>query len=100
MTTRNDIAELIFPDVKDTIADLEKKFPPRANPICSRFAPSPTGFLHIGAVFTSFTARKFLNQQKGTFVLRIEDTDQKREVEGSINEIIDLLKTFRIPINE
>ena len=81
MTTRQDIADLIFPDVHETIADLEKKFPPRTNPICSRFAPSPTGFLHIGAVFTSFTAWKFLNQHQGTFVLRIEDTDQKREVE-------------------
>ncbi len=97
---RSDIANIIFPDVKETIADLEKQFPARKNPICSRFAPSPTGFLHIGAVFTSFTARKFLHQQKWTFVLRIEDTDQKREVEGAINEIIDLLKTFRIPIDE
>jgi glutamyl-tRNA synthetase len=64
MTTRNDIAELIFPDVKETIADLEQKYPPRANPIATRFAPSPTGFLHIGAVFTSFTAWKFCDQQK------------------------------------
>jgi glutamyl-tRNA synthetase len=47
MTTRKDIADIIFPDVKDTIADLEKQFPPRENPICSRFAPSPTGFLHV-----------------------------------------------------
>lgn len=97
---RSDIAELIFPDVKETIADLEKRFPARKNPIATRFAPSPTGFLHIGAVFTSFTAWKFCDQSKWSFVLRIEDTDQKREVEGSINEIIDLLKTFRIPINE
>ena len=42
MTTRTDIAEAIFPDVKETIADLEKKYPPRQNPICSRIAPSPT----------------------------------------------------------
>ena len=39
---RTDIAELIFPDVKETIADLEQKYPPRVNPICSRIAPSPT----------------------------------------------------------
>ena len=100
MTTRQEIADLIFPDVHETIADLEAKYPARANPICSRFAPSPTGFLHIGAVFTSFTSWKFCDQHKGTFVLRIEDTDQKREVAGSINEIIDLLKTFNIPISE
>lgn len=100
MTTRKDIADMIFPDVKDAISDLEKKFPPRKNPICSRFAPSPTGFLHIGAVFTSFTAWKFCAQQKGAFVLRIEDTDQKREVEWAIDEIINLLKTFTITIDE
>jgi glutamyl-tRNA synthetase len=94
MTTRNDIAELIFPDVKETIQDLEKKFPPRKNPtrlpstagkpdgqVCSRVAPSPTGFLHIGVIFASFVPRKFANQNKGTFILRIEDTDQKRLVE-------------------
>jgi glutamyl-tRNA synthetase len=48
MTTRKEIADMIFPEVTETIQDLEKKYPPRANPICSRFAPSPTGFLHIG----------------------------------------------------
>ncbi|MEI8091591.1 MAG: glutamate--tRNA ligase family protein [bacterium] len=64
MTTRNDIAELIFPDVKESIADLDTIFPARKNPIATRFAPSPTGFLHIGAVFTSFTAWKFCDQQK------------------------------------
>ncbi|MDD3663155.1 MAG: hypothetical protein PHT84_04790 [Candidatus Pacebacteria bacterium] len=48
MTTRKEIADKIFPDVIETIQDLEKKYPPRPNPICSRFAPSPTGFLHIG----------------------------------------------------
>ena len=100
MITRNDIADMIFPDVKETIADLEKKFPERTNPISSRFAPSPTGFLHIGAIFASFTAWKFCSQNNGIFVLRIEDTDQKREVAGSINEIIELLKTFNIPITE
>jgi len=47
MATRKDIADMILPDVKETIADLTKKFPARANPICSRYAPSPTGFVHI-----------------------------------------------------
>ena len=47
MTTRKEIADIIFPEVRETIQDLEKKYPQRANFICSRFAPSPTGFLHI-----------------------------------------------------
>jgi len=81
MTTRKDIADVIFPDVKETIADLEKKYPQRSNPICSRVAPSPKGFLHIGVLFASFVPFKFAHQNKGTFILRIEDTDQKRIVE-------------------
>jgi len=47
MATRKDVAEFIFPDIKENIADLEKKFPHRKKSICTRFAPSPTGFLHI-----------------------------------------------------
>ena len=100
MTTRKEIADIIFPEVTETIQDLEKKYPPRKNPICSRFAPSPTGFLHIGSVYASFVERKFAKQNNGTFILRIEDTDQKREIEGAVNLIIDGMKTFGIEINE
>lgn len=100
MTTRKEIADFIFPDVTETIQDLEKKYPPRSNPICSRFAPSPTGFLHIGSVYASFIERKFAKQNNGTFFLRIEDTDQKREVEGAIDLIISWLRYFGIQIDE
>jgi len=100
MTTRKEIADMIFPDVKETIQDLEKKYPLRTNPICSRFAPSPTGFLHIGSVYASFVEWKFAKQNNGTFILRIEDTDQKREIEGAVNLIIDGMKTFGIEIDE
>lgn len=100
MTTRKEIADIIFPDVKETIQDLEKKYPPRTNPICSRFAPSPTGFLHIGWIYSAFVSRKFSKQNNGTFILRIEDTDQKREVQGTVDLIIDGMKTFGIQIDE
>ncbi len=100
MTTRKEIADTIFPEVTETIEDLEKKYPPRANPICSRFAPSPTWFLHIGGVSAFFTERKFAKQNKGTFFLRIEDTDQKREVAGVVNLIINYMKMFGIQIDE
>lgn len=100
MTTRKEIADTIFPEVTETIQDLEKKYPPRVNPICSRFAPSPTGFLHIGGVSAFFTERKFAKQNGGTFFLRIEDTDQKREVAGVVNLIINYMKTFGIQIDE
>ena len=100
MTTRKEIADLIFPDVTETIQDLEKKYPPRKNPICSRFAPSPTGFLHIGGIYASFVGRKFAKQHNGTFILRIEDTDQKREIVKTIALIIEGMKTFGIQIDE
>ncbi len=100
MTTRKEIADMIFPEVTETIQDLEKKYPLRTNPICSRFAPSPTGFLHIGGVSAFFTERKFAKQNGGTFFLRIEDTDQKREVAGVVNLIINYMKMFGIQIDE
>ena len=100
MTTRKEIADLIFPDVTETIQDLDTKYPPRTNHICSRFAPSPTGFLHIGGIYASFVERKFAKQNNGTFILRIEDTDQKREVEGVVDLIVNYIKMFGIQIDE
>ncbi|MDD3263014.1 MAG: glutamate--tRNA ligase [Candidatus Absconditabacteria bacterium] len=100
MTTRKEIADKIFPDVIETIQDLEKKYPPRPNPICSRFAPSPTGFLHIGGIFASLVEQRFAKQNGGTFILRIEDTDQKREIPGAVDLIIDGLNFFGIEIDE
>ena len=100
MTARKEIADFIFPDVTETIQDLEKKYPPRSNPICSRFAPSPTGFLHIWGIYSSFVSWKYAKQNWGEFFLRIEDTDQKREVEWTVNLIIEGMKTFGIQIDE
>ena len=60
--------------------------------VITRFAPSPTGFLHIGGVRTALYAWLFARQNKGEFILRIEDTDKSREVEGSIQHIIDSLQ--------
>lgn len=100
MTSRNDVAKKIFPQTTTTPAELLQQFPPRKNPICSRFAPSPTGFLHIWGVFTAFVTRKFVKQQEGNFVLRIEDTDQKRKVEGAVETLISSMKRFWITIDE
>ena len=57
-----------------------------------RFAPSPTGFLHIGGVRTALFNWLFARQQKGVFILRIEDTDQSRSTDESIHAIIDGMK--------
>jgi len=65
-----------------------------------RFAPSPTGPLHIGGVRTALFNYLFAKKHNGTFVLRIEDTDQKRFVEGAENYIIDALNWCNIPYDE
>ena len=97
------LAELIFPDITETIADLEKRYPKRDLPegaIVTRFAPSPTGFLHTGSLFTSLVAWRFAKQTGGVFYFRLEDTDTKREIKGSDVELLDQLKEFGIVPDE
>ena len=65
-------------------------------PVVTRFAPSPTGFLHIGSVRTALYAYLFARKHGGTFILRIEDTDKSREVEGSIQHIQESMKWLGI----
>lgn len=99
MNSLIDLANLIFPDVEMTLDDLEKKYPPRDlddGSEVTRFAPSPTGFLHTGSLFTSLVAQKVANQSKGVFYIRLEDTDTKREIEGSGNDLIEQLKVFGV----
>ena len=93
-----ELANLIFPEVKD-ISYYEERYPERElkeGAIVTRFAPSPTGFVHIGGLYQSLIARKLTEQTEGVFFLRIEDTDQKREVENGITGIVNALKDFRI----
>ena len=93
-----DLANLIFPDIKD-ISYYEEKYPERELPegaIVTRFAPSPTGFVHIGGLYQALIARKITTQTNGVFFLRIEDTDQKREVENGVTGIIEALSKFDI----
>ena len=97
-----DLANVIFPEAKD-IAYYEQKYPERnlkEGAIVTRFAPSPTGFVHIGGLYQSLIARKLANQTGGVFLLRIEDTDQKREVENGITDIVQSLDNFGIEPDE
>ena len=97
-----DLANLIFPNVKD-ISYYEEKYPRRnlkEGAIVTRFAPSPTGFVHIGGLYQSLIAKKVANQTEGVFFLRIEDTDQKREVENGITDIVNSLKDFGLEPDE
>lgn len=91
-----DLANLIFPDAK-TIEFYEKKYPERNLPegaMVVRIGPSPTGSVHIGTIYQALIARTLADKTNGVFFLRIEDTDQKREVENGITDILDSLKYF------
>ena len=103
MKTYVDLANYIFPEINETIADLEAKYPARKLPEgaeVTRFAPSPTGFLHLGSLFTSLVAHKVAKDTGGVFYLRLEDTDTKREVEGSGDELVRQLAYFGIDPKE
>ena len=98
---RKDLANLIFPDAKD-YTYYEEKYVARSLPegaVVTRFAPSPTGFVHIGGIYQSLIAR-LMTKDQGVFFVRIEDTDQKREVEGGTKQIIDALYDFDLAPNE
>lgn len=101
--TKKDLAELMYPNVTMTIEDYEKKYPERDLPegaVVSRFAPSPTGFVHMGSLLTSFIEAKVPKDTNGVFYLRIEDTDGKRSVENGVQGIINDLNNFKIQIDE
>ena len=97
-----ELADLIFPDAKD-VSYYEEKYPERnlkEGAIVTRFAPSPTGFVHIGGLYQSLVAKKMAKQTDGVFFVRIEDTDQKREVENGVSEILTSLKEYDLSPDE
>ena len=101
--TNKELADLIFPNITKTVDDYEKMYPERDLPngaMVTRFAPSPTGFVHMGSLLASFISSKAAKDTDGIFYLRIEDTDQKREVENGIEGIVDDLNNFKINIDE
>jgi len=97
-----DLANLIFPDAKE-ISYYEEKYPERNLPegaVVTRFAPSPTGFVHIGGLYQALVARTVAEKTGGVFFLRVEDTDQKREVENGVTGIVNSLKDFDMAPDE
>lgn len=96
---RDKLANLIFPEITKTLSDLEKEYPPRslkAGAEVTRFAPSPTGFLHTGSLFTAMVAKTCAVQSEGVFFVRLEDTDTKREVEGAGESLLKEMKLFDV----
>ena len=98
-----DLANIMFPNVVDTVNDIEKKYPERNLPVgaeVTRFAPSPTGFVHMGSLLSAFQDFKAARDTNGIFYLRIEDTDSERTVENGITGIIKDLANFDIVPDE
>lgn len=99
----NKLAELLFPHIDKTPEDYEAMFPKRELPegaMVTRLGPSPTGFIHLGNLYGAFVDERLAHQSGGTFYLRIEDTDDKRYVEGAVETIITSLKFFDINFDE
>lgn len=97
------LAELIYPNIDNTQEFYKEKYPKRNlkdGARVTRYAPSPTGFQHIGGVFSALIDERIANQSGGVFYLRIEDTDQKREVEGAIDDTIVTMHNFGMDFSE
>lgn len=95
--TNKDLANIIFPDIDKSIEYYENLYPKRnLNEKCAvtRFAPSPTGFMHIGNFQSAVIDYVLARNTNGVFYLRNEDTDSKREIEGAMNVIFDTLKNY------
>ena len=100
---QNYLAQLLFPHINLSPADIEAKFPKRILPEgakVTRIAPSPTGFVHFGSLFPAFVSERLAHQSGGIFYLRIEDTDAKREVEGADAGIIEAFSHYQVFFDE
>ena len=97
------LAQLLFADVTDSREDIEKRYPERDLPegaLVTRIGPSPTGFVHLGNLYNAVIAERLAHQSGGVFYLRIEDTDNKREVEGAVETLINAMAYFGVHFDE
>ncbi len=97
------LAQLLFPEVTHTPDYYEEKFPYRKLPNkaeVTRMAPSPTGFIHLGNLYSALADERIAHRNGGVFYLRIEDTDEKRKVDGAVETIINVLRYFDIEFDE
>ena len=97
------LADLLFPEVVNTPEYYEEKFPYRKLPNkaeVTRMAPSPTGFIHLCNLYSALADERIAHRNGGVFYLRIEDTDEKRKVDGAVETIINVLRYFDIEFDE
>lgn len=103
MTDNVKLANLLFPDIDKTPDYYEELFPQRdlkEGARVTRFAPSPTGFLHFGNLFTCIVAYTTAKSTNGVFYVRVEDTDQKRKVDGAISSMLKSLSVYGVVADE
>lgn len=101
--TNKDLANVIFPNITKTIEDYEKEYPKRDlgnDAKVTRFAPSPTGFMHLGGLFQALINYVIAKQSNGVFFLRNEDTDKAREVDGAVELIMETLNNYGLTPDE
>lgn len=97
------LAELLFPHITKDPVEYERLYPERDLPAgarVTRLGPSPTGFIHLGNLYGAFVDERLAHQSGGVFYLRIEDTDDKRQVEGAVEAIISSLEFFGLTFDE
>ena len=97
------LAELLFPQIDKNPEDYEKKYPQRDLPdgaMVTRIGPSPTGFVHLGNLYNAMIGERLAHQSGGTFYLRVEDTDAKREVPGAVELVLSAMDYFGIHFDE
>lgn len=103
MTDFEKLAQLLFPSTDKSPAFYEELYPQRELPEgarVTRFAPSPTGFLHFGNLYTMLVAYRIAKNSNGVFYVRVEDTDNKRRVDGAIGVMLKSLATYGIEADE
>jgi len=99
----NLLVERLFPEKLLSPEELEKKYPQRTiskEAMITRVAPSPTGFVHIGGLYASLISERLAHQSQGIFILRIEDTDKKREISGTAGLFAGALERYSLNIDE
>lgn len=103
MTDFEKLAQLLFPNTDKTPEFYEELYPQRELPEgakVTRFAPSPTGFLHFGNLYTMLVAYRIAKNSNGVFYVRVEDTDNKRKVDGAIGVMLKSLASYGIEADE
>ena len=99
----NKLAELLFPNIDKKPEYYEELYPQRElgeGAKVTRIGPSPTGFVHLGNLYNAIIGERLAHQSNGTFYLRVEDTDAKREVEGAVELVLSAMAYFGISFDE